>query len=192
MKKRGIIVAMVVVIVSILSYGAIFALNGLTLISFWIPLAVAVFLATASGLALWRVWARITRRSGLALNMLLNTLVLTGPLLALFYIINYACADNRTDHTEQVVVERLYSKTRHHTRRISRRHYTQGEAYKVYYTDIRFADGRQKSFSIPYSKYSRLRSGDTLSLGLYRGGFGVPVIKQEDLRPDVHRSSRRY
>lgn len=162
--------------VCIFLYAGAFSLAANTLVDTWIPFAVAAFMAMASGLTLWRAWRRLTTSGKFLPNYLCHVVGFTALLAGAFFMCNYCFADDKATHEEDAVVERLYSETHHHTKRISRKHYARGEAYQVYYMEVRLGNGRTKDLKIPFKKYRKLHKGDTISLPVTRGLFQVPVI----------------
>ncbi len=175
MTKQNIMRMAVFIVCIILLAGAV-SVSSNTLISAWIPFAGSGAAALLSGTALWRAWRRLTNSEKILSNYLCHTICTGIVLAAAFYICNYAFANKTKTHNTQVVVEKKYHKVRHHTRRIGRRHYTQGRPYKVYYMTVRFNNGSTKDLSIPLKRYCRIRQGGTISLPVARGLFGVPVI----------------
>lgn len=172
-------------LLTVLSYGFAAAIHSNTMINGWIPGCVSFALAAVSGITMWRLWRGLTHNPRFILNYTCNLIFATGLLLSAFYGLNFIFADNGTLHAEKAVVERKYYKVRHRTKRVSRRHYAQGEPYNVYYADIRFADGRVKDLSLPRARYSRIHIGDTLRIPVEKGLFNVPVIKRSGAPVDI-------
>lgn len=149
-----------------------------TLVEWWLPLAVALCAALLAWVLMkgWleRRWTDAPGWERFAghfpLSLLLAGFVILGA--------NYAGADDATLHEEQVSVERKYSEKHYRSRRVGRGRYARGEAYYEYKVEVRFADGRGKSFELPLSEYNRVRRGGTMTLRLERGMLGWPVIKR--------------
>ncbi len=158
---------------------SIFALSQYTLIAIGKPAVCFALLALLSGILLWksRLWCWLTNTSSFLPNYLCHT-ICTGILgLAIFYIGNYAFAQDDTGHMEKTRVEKMYKEVHYKSRRIGRNRYTRGEAYKVYYMKVKFSNGQVKDLQIEPAKYMRLHEGDTISLYVSSGLFGIPVVK---------------
>ncbi len=175
-KYYGVLTGIVIFLTIIFYIGA-YTLQSYTLIQFWIPVSVTLFIAVVSGLTLWRIWKRLTGSDKFVWNYIFHVMFLAGFLLCAFYTINFICADSTTEHTVKGVVEKKYYKTRHKTRRVSRNRYARGEAYREYYFLIALPDGMRKEQSVTINRYNRVSTGDTLNIPLSRGLFGPEVIK---------------
>lgn len=92
-------------------------------------------------------------------------------------VCNYAFADD--ERIEKAVVEKKYYKVHHKTRRVSRKRFTQGEPYNVYYMRVRLGNGETEEVKIDCNKYNRLHKGDTVTLSVSDGLFGIQVIKYD-------------
>lgn len=108
-------------------YAGAVALVPRTLITPWVPFCAAGMVAAATGAGMWRLWRRITAREKPFWNYLCHTVMMTGMLAAVFYISNYALADDSTYHKEETVLVRKYRETRHHSKRLSRARYVRGD-----------------------------------------------------------------
>ncbi len=191
--RRDVVRSLVVggmIFLTIVFYGCAMGLHGETLVDWWIPLTVAVAMALVSGAVLWRVWPRVTGSGSFLLNFMSHFAFSTGLILTLFYGLNFAFADKHTEHWEQMVVERKFSKTRHRSRRVGRNRVAPGEPYKVYYLEMRLPDGRLKEMSATLNEYNRRHKGDTVALPVTRGLFGVPVIERRGRKTEVPRANR--
>ena len=162
---------------TVLVYAGAVALVPRTLITPWVPFCAAGMVAAATGAGMWRLWRRITAREKPFWNYLCHTVMMTGMLAAVFYISNYALADDSTYHEEETVLVRKYRETRHHSKRLSRARYVRGDPYYVYYMEVKFANGRTRELQIPANKYIRLKKGQKLRLPVARGFWNVPVIR---------------
>ncbi len=152
-------------------YGAAFSLSAHTLIA----RATVSAACGGAGIITALLLRRLTR--GSVWRMICAAVTATGLYMAAFYLINYCAADDSTLHTEEAVVERVYSETRYHTKRVSRKVYTRGAPYKVYFADVRFATGQTAKISLDLKKFRRTAAGDTMELRVERGAFGAPVVR---------------
>lgn len=184
--------------IMIFLYGGVMSIKDNTLVSLWIPVSVAVIISIASGIYLWRIWKWLSLSSKFIYNFLIHLVCATGVLLFSFYFFNYVFASQESLHGVPAVVERKYTETRYHTKRISRRTYGRGTPYKVYYVEFRFASGTRTHISMLLRDYNRMHVGDTISLPVEKGLWGVPTIRQNRLAQSVpdkaaptRRSSRR-
>ncbi len=189
-KFKGLRVGLIVFLFIIFVGGTI-GFHENTIVEWWMPLSVCGVLSVVSGCVLWRVWCQLTGSGRFLLNFLCQTAFAWALLLFGFYLTNYCFAREASKHVEEVTVERVYSKTRYHSRRVGRGRYVRGEPYKVYYMEVTLADGRLKELSVNSDESRRLHKGTVLSLTLERGLWGVPVIKREGSHIDVTPSSYR-
>ena len=164
----------------IAGYGCSMGLHSQTLVNPWLPAGTALAVAAATGLPGWRLWERLTGFDGMPLNYLCHMAVATAVVLASLYVCNYAFAEDEV-REEYVTVERRYSEKRHRSKRVGRRSYGPGEAYKVYYLEVRFSDGRLKALDVPIRQFDRVRTGDRLTISLSDGLFGFPVMRSGSL-----------
>lgn len=101
--------------------------------------------------------------------------------------VNFFDRDTTDSVTVRAEVVRVYSETRHRTKRVARNRYTRGEPYKVYYMDVRLPDGQERKRSISLERYNRFaRSNhrrrqrpDSVDLHLTKGALGLTVIERE-------------
>lgn len=164
--------------VGAVGYMAAFGFARETLIDKWIPILISGAVTLVAGIFMWKLWSNVTRSLEFWLNYILHTVLLTGILSGLFFTLNFCFADESTLHDERVVVERKYYKVRHKSKRISRRVYGQGEAYNVYYIDVRFANGETKDITLPFDQYRRQKVGKEMDLPVADGLFGIKVLKR--------------
>lgn len=164
---------------------------GMTLINPWFPGVIAVMIAAASGTTLWKIWRYVTSNDRFWVNYLCHLIFTTSLCLFLFYFLNFISPRKGSLHTEAVTVERLYSETHYHSKRVSRRVYTRGAPYKLYYAEVRFADGATKPLSVKLQQFNRLHKGDTIRLNLEKGLFGFPLVRRKGLNIEVPPSSYR-
>ncbi len=165
------------ILMMISAYGAAIYLHERTLISWWIPLLVAVCFAAISGIAIWKSWRKLTDSGSFLLNYICHVVFSCGIFLVAIYGLNFCFSDKDTSETQQVTVESKYTKTRHHQKRVSRRVYTQGSPYYVYYFRLRFEDGREKDINVPRDRYNRTRHGSAIPVTTRTGLFGITIIR---------------
>lgn len=196
MKTRGSIRKYAITAVCLscicLATGA-YSLSQYTLAGFFIPSMCAAALSLLSGVVLWksRIWLWLTRSEKFLPNYLAHSVCIGILGLSLFYICNYAFADDENGETRHGVVEKKFIKVRHKSRRAGRNRYTQGEAYNVYYIKVRFENGMAKELQAEHNRYAGLHEGDTLQLFVSDGLFGIPVIKYNHVAKYINRNSYR-
>ena len=172
-----IIVGVVIILISFFSIGAVGAFAQYTLVNRWIPFLISFFIAAATGLTLWRIWRRFTDIQVFWVNYLCHLICVTCFCWGAFYLLN-STVTIRPAHPEDVVIERKYTVTRYHTRRVGRRSVGRGAPYTVYKVKARFPDGAIRSFELPGSRYKQLRKGRSITINIRRGIFGAPVIEK--------------
>lgn len=165
------------VLVAIICYAGAAVVHDDTLVAWWIPALVSFVLAAASGLTMWRLWKRLTSSGKILPNYICHVIFAGGIFLLAFYSTNYVLSRESTAREETAVVEKKFTKTRHHRQRVSRRVYRQGSPYKVYYFDLRFDNGKEKTVNVSSRRYNRTRSGSQITTNVETGFFGIPVIK---------------
>lgn len=163
----------------VILYAGAVALTSNTLTDWWIPFTTAGIIAALTGVYCWKIWRWFTTSGKFMWNYITHMLSFTGIIAAMFYIGNYALADRSSSQNKTAEVEKVYHKVQYHTKRIRRNRYGRGEAYNVYYMKIRLENGMIKDIKIPYNKYIKTRKGDTVTIPIAKGGFGVPVILYE-------------
>lgn len=173
--SRKILIAFVAIIV-ILSYVVAIGLYLITIVDWWVPLAVAVPPAVASSLLAGKLWSGLTGSRSALLNRAVHTIALTGVIAALFFTVNFTADAPAAD--VDVVVSRKFSREHHRNRRVGRRYLPTGEAYHTYHAVVILPDGREKEIEITRGRYSRLRTGGDMTLSLRPGRLGLPVISR--------------
>lgn len=174
---------------AVLCAGCISALAGLTFMPPWIPWTIAV--ATALGTGMWgrHLWQRITGNGNSLLNYVLHTVMVSLVICSGLYLANRLWAtDDGT--TADATVTKLYSETRHHTRRVGRNRYVRGEAYQVYFATLRFGNGAECDIPVDYSRYRRMRAGDDVAVGVLHGALGYDVLNPSEIGYTPRRSAR--
>lgn len=182
----GVIIAMVVVFL----YVGTVVLLSRTLMPSWLPWTLAAAVALATGLPCGQWWRVLTGVRTRWVNYAAHAVALTGILAFAFVAANDSCASDEATKTP-VTVERLYTETRHKTRRVSRRHYVQGPAYKVYCAEIRFDGGETRSFEIKKSLWDGLSTGNPATVETREGLFGFTVFTPSTLdQPGMHKKKK--
>lgn len=174
-KYSSFIVGVLLIVLFVVGSGALTLMPN-TLISPWVPVAVSALAALVSGMLAGPWWSRVTGRDSLVLNRACHFIAATVLFTGIFYIANYGGADEATLHTERAVVARKSYTVEHHTKRIARNRYAQGEPYNVYHMEVFFATGQSKELRIPHKLYRTISAGDTLVLPVEKGLLGVPVV----------------
>lgn len=147
-----------------------------TFVEWWIPSAVALAPALATGAILWRKWWKITDSDSFLFNYICHTVFFCGLFVSAIYGINRAFPRESTRHEIEAVVERKYTKTRHNRQRVTRHVYKQGAPYKVYYLCIQLPDGRTKELQVTLTRFNHTRSGSSIPLSMQQGFFGMTII----------------
>lgn len=175
-KPAGVRTAVLVVLVmlAIFGYAGGVGLASLTLVPAWLPWTVGAVLALATGL-----WGRhlIGRMAGLRkvwLCYLIYVFVATGVFAAGLLLANRVGAGEREPVTAEVT--RVYSEKRYRTKRVSRRSYTCGEPYNVYYAELDFGGGVRRPVAIDIRAYRRMHPGRFVEVALRRGRLGFKVV----------------
>lgn len=185
--KRSILIVLVLFL-AIALWGMVIAFHGMTIDNLWITLGASTAIGLFSGFLFWQRWQRFTRISHFIPNYAISVIFMTAIIADLFYGLNFAFADKEST-TESATIERLYSETHHHTKRVSRRTVVQGEPYKMYYVEVRFRTGKKKTMTMPLRQWSKMHRGDTLQIKISKGLLGMPVIRRSGCPVDVPRSS---
>lgn len=151
------VIAGILIFLGIATYGGAMYLHDKTIVTWWIPAAISFLLAGISGLTMWRLWRRLTDSKSFVFNYICHLALSCGIFLFAIYFFNYTYAKESTTHTENVLVDKKFTKIRHHRQRVSRRSYRQGNPYKVYYFDLKFENGKEKTVSVSSSRYNRIQ-----------------------------------
>lgn len=165
--------------------GCIYMLREL-LSARWIPICLTLVFAGCLALPLRSLWRRLTKSSNIALHLILH-ICFTWPLVLLLALIINFVNPASEKHRMDMTVERVYTETRYHTKRVGRRTYSRGAPYKVYRIDITTPDGRSRGFDVKKKIYDRVSKGDTIELDVYRGILGMTVFNAGDihLKPEM-------
>lgn len=158
----------------------------------WIPVVIVMAITIPLALPMRGLWQWLTGKQNVALNMLCH-LIFTFPLLLCAALtVNLFTADKNPVNTE-AVVERVYTETRYHTKRVSRKVYTRGAPYTVYCVEIQFPEGERRHFDIKKKVYNRLSKGDTVSVDVKKGALGMRVFNGSEMRlPEKATPNHKY
>ncbi len=141
----------------------------------WILLLLTLVVTVPLALPLRRFWRWLTQRDSIAVNLLCHIIIVYPLLLCTALIVNMACAEN---HGEKIRVKttRLYTETRYHTKRVSRKVYTRGAPYTVFCIEIEMPDGSHRNFDIKKKKYDSIDVGDTVAIPVRSGALWLDVL----------------
>ena len=154
-----------------------------TIVNPWLFFGIIAVPALGSGLVLAPRWRRLTGIGNYALNFVVNGLVIGIVLSALFLGINYFTADFDGGEPLRGIVGHKYEKTRYRTKRVSRRTYTRGEPYKVFFLQIDLTETGPRDFEVRRELYNSVRNGDTVTYREARGALGMEVIRRSSITP---------
>lgn len=189
-KKTRIIVLIILGFITLFSDVCIFIYKELTFLNIAMVVLPSLLFAVSFAILSQPFWRFLTAKENRGLNIGIATFFFTSLFAASFYVLNYACSDKQTRVSEQVAVVEKYSKTRYHSKRVSRNRYTRGEAYNVYFFKIEFANGTVKEYETVVNKYRNTDVGDSIQVSVEKGLFGPEVIKRKGPKP--HRAKNRY
>lgn len=169
-------------IVALLIYISTFALMNLTLMPWWLPWAVGVPLGLAAGLWCGGWWSRYVWPGHRAAGVAVHAVLVAGVAAFGLVMFNSAGLGDRQPERRTVRLVEVNRYERHHTRRVGRNRYVQGEAYHVYEATVEI-DGREKSLPVEYMMYSRCRRRrpDSLRVDVRRGRLGYDVVESSSL-----------
>lgn len=159
--------------------GTAFYFYGVTVVRWWIPVAVATVVAAGLWRIVWPVWQRmlpeVPAPGRFGIHMVVAVICLTAAILGA----NRLGADKASARLIPVTVERKYQETRYRSRRVGRGRYAKGEPYKVYNVVYLFPDGREKTMEVSHGTYVRTAVNSTLSMEVSQGLFSWPVILRQ-------------
>lgn len=173
------VAAIILLLLTIGFYGAAVGLQSLTIGSPLWPVTVCIVLSLLTGWFIWRPFSRLSGVTSRIVNALLAAVAACGLYLFAFYGINMLTARNTAPHSVEVRIEKLYTETRYHSKRVRRNRYTRGEPYQVYFMQVGLPDGRSKKLSLTVDEYRRYQRRDTLNISVSRGLFGMDVIDRD-------------
>ena len=169
----------------------------------WTIIVISLILSAGLSLPMYKLWNWLTDIRNPIVCTLFNIIFMLPLFILVILIINQT--NSTPVATEKAIVEKLYTQTRHRTRRVGRRSYAQGTPYKVYFMDIHLESGKDRSIEIQKTIYSNLSKGDTIDLTVKHGALGittfdsrhlaVPIKKRKEHRKkesDIEKIHRRY
>lgn len=168
---------------AIMAYTGAWSIYGDTDVRFWLPLGLALVLSALTMPVGRIVWRRLSGVSTVAVHIIGHFAAATGFFLLGILALNYLFPREATRHTERAVVERKVQETRHHSRRVGRRRYVQGDPYYVYFAELRMENGREKKISISRDRYYSLRTGSEVEIEVTTGLLGYKILGKP-VRPD--------
>lgn len=189
-KKTRIFILIILGVITLFSDVCIFIYKELTFLNVALVVLPSLLFAVSFALLSQPLWRYLTANKNRIFNVGIATFFFTSLFAAAFYVLNYSCSDNQTRVSESVAVVEKYSKTRYHSKRVSRNRYTRGEAYKVYFFKIEFANGTVKEYETVVNKYRNTDAGDSIRVSVEKGLFGPKVIKRKGPKP--HRAKNRF
>ena len=139
----------------ILLAGGIAGMIGTTMLNWWVFFGIIVIVAAATGTVLHCGWEKLTGTGKFYINFPLHMVVFTIVAAAALLMGNYYGSDFSSFQEEKVIVNQKIRKTRYQTKRISRRVYTRGAPYYVYYVDITLPDGTPKEIYVNRNVYNK-------------------------------------
>ncbi len=175
----------------ILLAGGIAGMIGTTMLNWWVFFGIIVIVAAATGTVLHCGWEKLTGTGKFYINFPLHMVVFTIVAAAALLMGNYYGSDFSSFQEEKVIVNQKIRKTRYQTKRISRRVYTRGAPYYVYYVDITLPDGTPKEIFVNRNVYNKAHVGDTATIRMGRGALSFRVIDPNSLKlPSTRHKSR--
>lgn len=175
----------------ILLAGGIAGMIGTTMLNWWVFFGIIVIVAAATGTVLHCGWEKLTGTGKFYINFPLHMVVFTIVAAAALLMGNYYGSDFSSFQEEKVIVNQKIRKTRYQTKRISRRVYTRGAPYYVYYVDITLPDGTPKEIYVNRNVYNKAHVGDTATIRMGRGALSFRVIDPNSLKlPSTRHKSR--
>ena len=171
----------------IIFYGVAVTLLGMTIIRPGWIITVSLVFAALTALLYWRKWRIITGTSNIVINVICHLIATMGLFMALILGVNYFGRDTSKSETVRAEILKIYSETRHRTKRIARNRYTRGEPYKVYFMDVRLPNGQKHKRSISLKRYNRyafsshrhMERPDSVDLFLTKGALGMTIIERD-------------
>lgn len=167
----------IIILFTILGYIAAFALRNYTMANFTIVLCGCAVAGTLAVLPTAPLAGRLTGLTNNPANILISAIVITGIFCGLFMTCNFAFSSESSRHEEKAVVIRKYKEKHYRSKRVARNRYVRGEPYYEYYISLEYGNGRTKPMLVKIERYNRIRTGDTISVPIERGLFGLSVIK---------------
>lgn len=165
-------------------------LVNLTLASGALVITAAAAFAIITSVPAWRMWSKLTTVKNRWIAQLFHAVAVTPLAIVAVLGINYYAASTESFTPVGTEVHKVWSETHYRSKRVSRRTYTRGEPYKMYYAEIELPTGRHKEINITRTQFSRLHAGDSITVNVGRGALGLQVMRY-GVRPQVPQSSYR-
>ena len=182
---RYVLIGLTVLTLLVMSGWAMLLYSG-AVIDWWIVPAVAFAVGLATGLHLWRMWRYLTGSQSMAFNYVCHAVFTAALLSFIFFLLNDTFSDRDTAHTERGVVTAHFKEERHRTRRVGRRYVATGEKYYVYSLRVNLADTDPKIISVNYDRYRNVRDGDSVSVPVRTGLFGIKILDVNSMEFQTH------
>ena len=187
--KSRTVTLVAIFMVAAAALGMSVALQGVTLVEWWLPALACLVVAVLPGMLLRGLARRLTGSAKGWLNVAVATALAFVVLLGAFYTLNFYGAEPSSATTCEAHVTAKSTGERRQTRRVGRHRVASGPVQTVYYITATLPDGRSKRFEVSVSEYARTRTGATIDLTVEKGMLGAPVIVNR--RPHV-RPHQRY
>lgn len=176
---RTVTAGLLVGFVLLAAGGCIFCFKQL-LTPWWIPAVTTLVMTVALWLPMRGLWRWLTGTDNVAVSIICQIIAVWPVAGCAVMAVNMA-GPGKDPVREDVTVTRVYQETRHQTRRVGRRTYAQGPAYKVCRIDIEIPEGTTRSLDVPRKVYNRLVKGDTIGIDVCTGMLGMRYFDSADL-----------
>lgn len=174
--KTRLTVTIVITLITIASWAWGVVLYQSTIISLWIPVAVAAVMTGVTLLPFIDRWQWITQSSNRMLNGACHLLFAGSVAFFMFVGYNYYFADDAAADTQTATVINKYSDERTRYRRVGRR-YVPREHYNVYFIVLELPDGTRIKREVPTGTYAKTRRGSQRNVAIHNGALGFSIIK---------------
>ncbi len=161
--------------------GGIFYILDSTIVNRWVFFGIVAAVAAATGTVLHSAWDKLTGWGKFYLNYPLHIVVASIVLSSAFLMGNYFGTDFESLPEEKVIIEKRFTQTRYHTKRATRRVYTRGAPYKVYFLEVSLPDGKRTDVFVKKTVYDKALAGDTATVRFGRGVLSLPVLDPHSL-----------
>lgn len=174
--RHYILVIIIFAAFVLLGIGA--ALQGHTLVSWWIPAGAAAIPATLTAPVFARCWDKLSDFHTPLANGVIHLFVAGATIYFLVLTVNMAGADRSGEHVERTTVVEKFSREHTRQRRVGLHRYVPAGTYNTYHIVVEFADGRRKEQELSFSSYRNIRTGQSRDLTVARGLLGMNVIER--------------
>ncbi|WP_286528806.1 hypothetical protein [Duncaniella freteri] len=188
---RGVKIAVAVLAVLVMSVWSMILYSD-AFIDWWIVPAVTLGVGIATAIHMWKWWIPLTWSESGLFNGMCHSVFAAVLLTFAFFALNNMLADSASERADTAVVTGHFREEHHRHRRVGRRYVANGEVYYTYKLQLKLSDGRTKFVEMPLKNYRRIHDGDSASVVLRDGLFGVPVFDHKALEfRKGNRSDRR-